>query len=316
MAVTTGTRLNDGSKGITRWSADTDSLTRAQLDDSHYILETLAVKYDQGAGTGSRPTAALKEEGSFWYDTTNDALSYCDGTEWINIVLLGKTITGGDLILDDGVDLQIDTTTGTKIGTATNQKIGFFNATPITQPASTLTTRDVLINLGLLQSGGGTRLDHLSGNNASRPSAPTAGQQYYNTTQKKMEYYTGAAWQGVVPTGTIQAFYGTTAPDGWLFCDGGAISTDYSDLRTLVGTTTPDLRSKSLVGRSATTGTYGTTGDAELDAGVQIVLVPDTTTYTPVSGDVYGNLVDSTSSTVTNLTNVPPSGTVNWIIKT
>ena len=61
MAVTTGTRLNDGSKGITRWSADTDSLTRQQMDDSHYVLENLAVKYDQGAGTGSRPAAAAAE---------------------------------------------------------------------------------------------------------------------------------------------------------------------------------------------------------------------------------------------------------------
>ena len=149
MAVTTGTRFfdDDSNKGITRWSADTDSLTRQQMDDSHYVLENYAVKYDQGAGTGSRPAAAAAEEGSFWYDTTNDALSYCDGSEWINVVLVGKTIDGGNLILADARNIEVNTTTGTKIGTATNQKIGFFNATPIVQPASTVSTRDALINL-------------------------------------------------------------------------------------------------------------------------------------------------------------------------
>jgi hypothetical protein len=33
-------------------------------------------------------------------------------------------------------DIVTDTTTGTKIGTATTQKIGFFNATPVDQPAT------------------------------------------------------------------------------------------------------------------------------------------------------------------------------------
>lgn len=316
MAVTTGSRLNDGSKGITRWSADTDSLTRQQLDDSHYVLETLAVKYDQGAGTGSRPAADADEEGSFWYDTTNDALSYCDGAEWINVMLVGKTIDGGNLILADARNIEVDTTTGTKIGTATNQKIGFFNATPIVQPASTVSTRDALINLGLLQTGGGTRFDFLSGDNASRPGSPSAGQHYFNTTQRKLEFYTGAAWQGVTPTGTIQAFYGTTVPYGWLFCDGGSIGSGYTDLIALVGANTPDLRDKSLVGRSATSDSFGSSGDNALDAATQILLVPDSTTYTPQSGDVYGNLIDNSGGTVTDLTNVPPSGEVNWIIKT
>lgn len=44
-----------------------------------------------------------------------------------NIVLSAKNIV-------------TDTTTGTKIGTATTQKLGFYNATPIVQPATTGTT--------------------------------------------------------------------------------------------------------------------------------------------------------------------------------
>lgn len=36
----------------------------------------------------------------------------------------------------DAVNIVLGTTTGTKIGTATTQKLGFFNATPVVQPAS------------------------------------------------------------------------------------------------------------------------------------------------------------------------------------
>lgn len=41
------------------------------------------------------------------------------------------------LTLGDAVNIVLGTTTGTKIGTGTTQKIGFYNATPIVQPATT-----------------------------------------------------------------------------------------------------------------------------------------------------------------------------------
>jgi hypothetical protein len=61
--------------------------------------------------------------------------------------------------LSDGMNIVAGSTTGTKIGTATTQKLGFFNATPIVQPASTTDLRTVLINLGLLASGGASPLN-------------------------------------------------------------------------------------------------------------------------------------------------------------
>lgn len=36
----------------------------------------------------------------------------------------------------DAGNITVGTTTGTKIGTATTQKIGFYNATPVVQPAA------------------------------------------------------------------------------------------------------------------------------------------------------------------------------------
>lgn len=43
---------------------------------------------------------------------------------------------GGDVTVADAKNLILNTTTGTKIGTAVGQKLGFWNATPIVQPAS------------------------------------------------------------------------------------------------------------------------------------------------------------------------------------
>lgn len=88
------------------------------------------------------------------------------------------------------------------------------------------------------------------------------------------------------PVGVISAFGGTTAPSGWLMCDGSAVSrTTYIDLYNVIGTafgegdgsTTfnlPDLRGRFIRGRDAGQGcdpdagyreamaTGGNTGDS------------------------------------------------------
>jgi microcystin-dependent protein len=55
----------------------------------------------------------------------------------------------------------------------------------------------------------------------------------------------------LTPVGSIIAYYGAKAPDGWLLCDGSAIPNDakYQDLKTLLAkSTTPDLRGRTLIG--------------------------------------------------------------------
>ena len=80
-------------------------------------------------------------------------------------------------------------------------------------------------------------------------------------------------------TGTILPTVATSAPAGWLLCDGSAVSrTDYSNLFNLVGTTfgagngsttfnLPDLRGRSIIGVGQGSGlsarTRGQTGGAE-----------------------------------------------------
>ena len=44
--------------------------------------------------------------------------------------------------IPDADDISFGTTTGTKIGTATTQKLGFWNATPVVQPAAVADATD------------------------------------------------------------------------------------------------------------------------------------------------------------------------------
>lgn len=45
----------------------------------------------------------------------------------------------------------------------------------------------------------------------------------------------------IAPVGCVQAFAGSTTPQGWLLCDGSAVSrTDYADLYAVIGTTYGD----------------------------------------------------------------------------
>ena len=47
-----------------------------------------------------------------------------------------RITSAGVLQVADAGNIQVGTTTGTKIGTATTQKLGFYNATPVVQPAA------------------------------------------------------------------------------------------------------------------------------------------------------------------------------------
>lgn len=62
----------------------------------------------------------------------------------------------------------------------------------------------------------------------------------YDTDRKELRIHDGSTVGGKVvstATGSIVAFGGTAAPEGWLICDGSAISrTDYADLFAVIGT--------------------------------------------------------------------------------
>ena len=74
-------------------------------------------------------------------------------------------------------------------------------------------------------------------------------------------------------TGSITMYAGATAPDGWLICDGSAISrTDYADLFSVIGTTygtgdgsttfnIPDLQGRVPVGYKSSDTSFDTLGE-------------------------------------------------------
>ena len=76
------------------------------------------------------------------------------------------------------------------------------------------------------------------------------------------------------PTGSIIMYGATTAPTGWLLCDGSAVSrTTYADLFAIIGTTfgagngsttfnLPDLRDRFVVGAGASYNNNDTGGEA------------------------------------------------------
>jgi hypothetical protein len=66
-------------------------------------------------------------------------------TERLRITNAGRVgigTTSPSSLLADAGDITVGTTTGTKIGTATTQKLGFYNATPVVQPAAVADATD------------------------------------------------------------------------------------------------------------------------------------------------------------------------------
>jgi hypothetical protein len=105
--------------------------------------------------------AAGYDPGAVYLDLTNSTVYHNTGTAAVavwtalsdgggtvggaNTWTGANTFTGGLIVTTTNVtitdvNIALSATTGTKIGTATTQKLGFFNATPVAQPATTGTT--------------------------------------------------------------------------------------------------------------------------------------------------------------------------------
>ena len=88
---------------------------------------------------GSVYIATSVGSGGKLYFGTNSALDPASTKMTVNAsgnVGIGTTSPGSLLHLADAGHITVGTTTGTKIGTATTQKIGFYNTTPVVQPAA------------------------------------------------------------------------------------------------------------------------------------------------------------------------------------
>jgi microcystin-dependent protein len=138
------------------------------------------------------------------------------------------------------------------------------------------------------------------------------------------------------PVGSIIMFGGTSAPTGWLLCDGQSTA-GYAALAAVVGANVPDLRGRAPIGYGAGAGltnrtTIGATTGAETHTlitaeipnhahGGQIVFgIGTPPSNSGVNATSTGNSQPNTGGVVgTNggaHNNMPPSTVVNFIIKT
>jgi hypothetical protein len=111
-------------------------------------------KYIGIVGIARNDTAANSVScgGYFGLNTTDptfvNAALVCDNADATYDIFVARDngavrwtiLDGGNTAWADGINMRFDTTTGTKIATATSQKIGFWNATPIVQPTTAVTS--------------------------------------------------------------------------------------------------------------------------------------------------------------------------------
>ena len=118
-------KSKSGTIGTNGVVASADSLGHLYFygDDGAKFVEAarITAQVDGTPGTDDMP-------GRLVFSTTADGASSV--TERLRITAAGV------LEVADAGNISVGTTTGTKIGTATTQKLGFYNATPIVQPAA------------------------------------------------------------------------------------------------------------------------------------------------------------------------------------
>lgn len=72
-----------------------------------------------------------------------------------------------------------------------------------------------------------------------------------------------AVANSLVPVGTIAMYGGSSAPTGWLLCDGTS-TTGYTALASIVGSTTPDLRGRFAIGDNSSLTLLATGGSTTI----------------------------------------------------
>lgn len=117
--------LADGSNIV----LGTTSGTKIGTGTTQKLAFYNATPVDQPAVTADL-LDSLQEVGLIASSAGDTPLNLTDGA------LECGTITSGTHTLDDAANIVVGTTTGTKIGTDATQKLGFYNATPVVQPAA------------------------------------------------------------------------------------------------------------------------------------------------------------------------------------
>lgn len=202
----------------------------------------------------SNPILALGELG---YESTNKIIKFGDGTTAWNTLPVAAAGDITSVIAGTGLTYEVGTT-----GYGNAASAGFSGAVKLGIDTSILLASSSIEAKGDLLVGTADNTYTKVSLPASTSSDITNGKSLVaDSTQSA-----GVAWKQVVPPGVIQQYAGTTAPAGYLMCNGSSFSSnDYGALAIVVGDTywphsgttyyLPDLRGKVPVGKAAS-GTF------------------------------------------------------------
>jgi len=131
--------------------SDSSTQLKMSMTSNNYATVGLII-----AGTGQLTTGgSLANRLLIGHSTSSKDIIFVNGgTAAANEIFRISSTNTIDIY--EARNFTFGTTTGTKFGTSTSQKLGFFNATPIVQPASVTTAQglaDRLTDLGLIASG-------------------------------------------------------------------------------------------------------------------------------------------------------------------
>jgi microcystin-dependent protein len=204
-------------------------------------------------------TSVILAAGELGYESTNKLIKFGDGVStWDTL----EVAAAGDIVsVVAGTGLQYGPST-TGYGNAASA--GFSGVVELGLDTSVVLTAASIDAKGDLLVGTANNVYTKVSLPASTALDITNGKSLVaDSTQSA-----GVAWTQIVPSGVIQQYAGTTAPAGYLMCDGGTVSYNtYGALATVLGTTygpitgggdlyrLPDLKGKVPVGKAAS-GTF------------------------------------------------------------
>ena len=214
--------------------------TSTQKADQYAPFESGITRYQNVAARNAAEVSP--SEGRVVYLLDTDELQVYNGTEWITVIDTGNSenITASTIAVG-----TLTVSTSATIGDVSATEINYLNGV----------TSNIQTQID-------SKAPSASPSFTGVPLAPTASAGT-NTTQLATTAFVGAAVSVGMPTGAIIPFAGSTAPTGWLLCDGGStglLRTTYAALFAVIGTTygsgdgsttfnVPDLRGRVVAGK-------------------------------------------------------------------
>lgn len=193
---------------------------------------------------GSSPSNPIK--GQLWYDSSSEKIKIYDGLLWKSInVVFQSTSTSPDFTGELGDILVV-----TNPNDDTDNKLRIWNGATWYQPANVDLTNESIASQVTINSAASTASIVIS----------DSGSLYKIS---KSDFLSDSVTPNLVLPGTVAIWPMDVEPDGWLFCDGRALSTStYNQLFSVInvryGSTAPNTFKLPNLAGPVTTGTSTT----------------------------------------------------------